>query len=453
MRRHYHPDTIAAIATAPGRGGVGVVRLSGQDLAGLAQVLLGRQPKARHAHYATIRDAAGQAIDDGLLLYFPGPHSFTGEDVLELQGHGGPVVLRLLLQRCLELGARTAEPGEFSKRAFLNGKIDLAQAESIADLIDASSEAAARSALRSLQGAFSREIGELAEQLITLRMLTEATLDFPEEEIDFLQAADAFGRLQRIHRQLQRVLATARQGRLLREGMQVVLIGQPNVGKSSLLNALAGDEVAIVTAIAGTTRDTVREEIVLDGVPLHIIDTAGLRDTDDAVEQIGIQRTWAAVEKADLALLLLDSREGVTVHDRAILDRLPARLPVLRVFNKIDLTGETAGIRELNGQCELRLSAKAGLGLAELQQRVLAQVGWQGSEEGVFMARERHLQAIGRASEHLAAAQALAELATPALELFAEELRSSHQALCEITGEFSADDLLGVIFSRFCIGK
>lgn len=442
-------DTIAAIATAPGRGGVGVVRISGSRLADLAQTLAGKPLKPRHAHYADFCDAQGQVIDQGLALFFPAPHSFTGEDVLELQGHGGPVVMQMLLRRCVELGARLAEPGEFTRRAFLNDKLDLAQAESVADLIDAGSEAAARSALRSLSGAFSTEIHSLVEQLINLRMLVEATLDFPEEDIDFLEAADARGKLAGIGGQLERVLATARQGSLLREGMHVVLIGQPNVGKSSLMNALAGEDVAIVTDIAGTTRDTVRELIQLDGVPAHIIDTAGLRETEDTVERIGIARTWAAVEKADLALLLIDSREGITAHDRDILARLPERLPRVYVFNKIDLTGEPLGQTTEDGHPVIRLSAKAGLGLEALKATLLDMVGWGGSDAGIFLARERHLDAIRRAAGHVQTAAVVWQQ----VELFAEELRLAQNALSSITGEFSADDLLGEIFSRFCIGK
>ncbi|SFZ70803.1 tRNA uridine-5-carboxymethylaminomethyl(34) synthesis GTPase MnmE [Chitinimonas taiwanensis] len=449
MTQPARPATIAAIATAPGRGGVGVVRISGSGLADFAQSLVGKPLKPRHAHYADFRSQDGELIDQGLALFFPAPHSFTGEDVLELQGHGGPVVMQMLLRRCLELGARLAEPGEFTRRAFLNDKLDLAQAESVADLIDAGSEAAARSALRSLAGAFSTEIHTLVEQLINLRMLVEATLDFPEEDIDFLEAADARGKLAGIHAQLKRVSRTARQGALLREGMHVVLIGQPNVGKSSLMNALAGEDVAIVTEIAGTTRDTVRELIQLDGVPMHIIDTAGLRETEDRVEQIGIERTWAAVGKADLALLLIDSREGITAHDQAILARLPEKLPRVHVFNKVDLTGEAVGHGEEDGHAVLRLSAKAGLGLDELKRTLLQMVGWGGSDAGVFLARERHLDAIRRASGHLhTAAQVWQQV-----ELFAEELRLAQHDLSSITGEFTADDLLGEIFSRFCIGK
>ncbi len=446
MTKLYYPDSIAAVATAPGRGGVGVIRVSGKDIAPLMAGVLGRALLPRYAHFARFLAADGSVLDEGLAIYFPAPHSFTGEEVLELQGHGGPVVMKMLLARCVELGARHAEPGEFTKRAFLNGKLDLAQAEAVADLIDAQSEAAVKSALKSLDGAFSREIRQLVDGLINLRMLVEATLDFPEEEIDFLEAADARGQLTGLQEQLRRVLQTATQGKLLREGMHVVLIGQPNVGKSSLMNALAGEEVAIVTDIAGTTRDTVRELILLDGVPVHIIDTAGLRETEDRVERIGIERTWGAIEKADLALLLLDSREGVTEEDRAILGRLSPSLPVLRVFNKIDLTGEVPGNA---GVDEVHVSAQSGEGLLQLRAKLLERVGWQGSDSGVFIARARHLDAIRRAAEHLATALA----AYQQIEIMAEELRLAQNALNEITGEFTPDDLLGVIFSRFCIGK
>lgn len=446
----YAPVTICAIATAPGRGGVGVIRVSGRDLLPFAAALTGgKQPKPRYATYTDFYAADGQAIDNGLLLYFPGPNSFTGEDVLELQGHGGPVVLNMLLTRCLQLGARLAEPGEFSKRAFLNDKMDLAQAESVADLIDASSETAARSALKSLKGAFSNEIHVLVDELITLRMLVEATLDFPEEEIDFLKQADALGKLQTLRQRLQQVQATARQGAILREGMHVVLVGQPNVGKSSLMNALAGDDIAIVTDIAGTTRDTVREEIVIDGVPVHIIDTAGLRDTDDVVEKIGIERTWQAVERADVALVLVDSREGVTAEVEAILERIPPQLPRLFIYNKADLSGETIGLAEEDGRSVLRLSARTHAGVDLLKARLLELIGYSGASEGVFLARERHLDAIRRAAEHMELAHTDWEM----VEIFAEELRLAQNALSEITGQFTPDDLLGVIFSRFCIGK
>ncbi|SMF29824.1 tRNA uridine-5-carboxymethylaminomethyl(34) synthesis GTPase MnmE [Pseudogulbenkiania subflava] len=450
MSLAYTPTTICAIATAPGRGGVGVIRVSGRGLLPFAQAISGgKTPQPRYATYSDFVAADGTAIDNGLMLYFPGPNSFTGEDVLELQGHGGPVVLNMLLSRCLELGARLAEPGEFTKRAFLNDKLDLAQAESVADLIDASSETAAKSALKSLKGAFSHEIHQLVDELITLRMLVEATLDFPDEEIDFLEAADARGKLGGLRARLTQVQATARQGAILREGMHVVLVGQPNVGKSSLLNALAGDDVAIVTDIAGTTRDTLREEIVIDGVPVHVIDTAGLRDTDDVVEKIGIERTWQAVERADLVLVLVDSREGVGAEVSAILAKLPERLPRVFVFNKVDLSGEVPGLAEEDGHPVVRLSARTLAGVELLRAKLLEMIGYRGASEGVFLARERHLDAIRRAAEHLA----LAETVWQQVELFAEELRLAQHALSEVTGEFTPDDLLGVIFSRFCIGK
>ncbi len=446
------PPTIAAIATAPGRGGVGVIRLSGQNLLPLAELLSqGKTPKPRQALYTDFYDEDGQAIDNGLMLYFKAPASFTGEDVIELQGHGGPVVLNMLLKRCLALGAHMAEPGEFTKRAFLNNKLDLAQAESVADLIDASSQSAAKSALRSLKGAFSEHIHVLVDQLITLRMLVEATLDFPEEDIDFLEAANAKGKLADIQSQLTRVLASATQGALLREGMQVVLVGAPNVGKSSLLNALAGDDVAIVTDIAGTTRDTVKEHIIIDGVPVHIIDTAGLRDTDDVVEKIGIARSEAAVKQADVALVLIDPREGLNGTTETILAQLPSSLKRIEVQNKIDLTGEAPEhVSRETGLDVIKLSAKTGAGLDLLRQALLQEVGWQGGDqEGLFLARERHIQALLLAQQELDFASQI----NTEIELLAEHLRLAQMALGEITGEFTADDLLGVIFSRFCIGK
>lgn len=439
-------DTIAAIATAPGRGGIGVVRVSGPRPEIFMQGLLGRTLRPRHAHRTRFLDARGEVLDDGIALWFPAPHSFTGEHVLEFQGHGGPVVLQAVLERCLELGARPAGPGEFSRRAFLNGKVDLAQAEAIADLIDAGSRQAARSALRALEGEFSRRVHALRDALIQLRMLVEATLDFPEEDIDFLEQADAWGRLETVSQQLKSVLASTRQGVLLRDGLNVVLVGQPNVGKSSLLNQLAGFEAAIVTEVAGTTRDTLREAIQIEGVPLHIIDTAGLRETADPVERLGIQRTWGAVDKADMALLLIDAQHGVGASEEAILARLPP-IPVLTVHNKIDQTGESARLGE-DGR-EIWLSAKLGLGLDLLRRRLLELAGWQQSGEGVYTARARHLEALNRAQDHLQSARE----AGRQLEFFAEELRLAQEALGEITGEFTADDLLGVIFSQFCIGK
>jgi len=456
-----HHDAIVAVASAPGRGAVGIVRVSGRDLSVLIATLIGRTLQARHAHYLPFRDAAGQAIDQGLAIHFPAPHSYTGEDVLELQAHGGPVVLQLLLARCLEagqsIGLRIAEPGEFTERAYLNDKLDLAQAEAVSDLIEASTEAAARSASRSLAGGFSSEIHALRERLIQLRMLVEATLDFPEEEIDFLQKADARGQLDRIAAQVAAVLDRARQGALLREGIKVVIAGQPNVGKSSLLNALAGAELAIVTPIPGTTRDKVSETIQIEGVPLHVIDTAGLREASDEVERIGIARSWAEIEAADAVLLLHDlTRSGEPDYEAgnaAIAARLPAALAregrVLAVFNKADAVAPGVAVMP----DAIVLSAKTGAGLGALRSRLLQLAGWHASPEGLFIARTRHVQALRRTQEHLVLAQQQAASADPALDLLAEELRLAQLSLGEITGEFTSDDLLGEIFSRFCIGK
>lgn len=443
-------STIAAVATAPGRGGVGVVRVSGKNLLPMAQALCGKAPLPRVATYADFKDVNGEAIDNGLLLFFAAPASFTGEDVIELQGHGGPVVMEMLLNRCLELGARLAEPGEFTKRAFLNDKLDLAQAEGVADLIDASSRTAARLALRSLKGDFSRRIHGLVDDLVTLRMLVEATLDFPEEDIDFLEAADARGKLEGLRRSVDEVLANARQGAILREGMNVVLVGAPNVGKSSLLNALAGDEVAIVTDIAGTTRDAVRERILIDGVPAHIVDTAGLRETDDVVERIGIERSRKAVSEADVALVLVDPREGLNEKTRMILDTLPSDLKRIEIHSKSDLHTGAAVAFETGADTVIPLSAKTGAGLDVLRQTLLREVGWQGEGEGLFLARARHLNALKAAQGELELA---ALCGNGQIELLAEHLRLAQVACGEITGEFTADDLLGVIFSRFCIGK
>ena len=445
-------DTIAAIATAPGRGGVGVIRVSGSNLLPFAFALTGKTPKPRYATLADFKDAKGAAVDTGILLFFPGPNSFTGEDVIELQGHGGPVVMQMLLARCLDLGARLAEPGEFSRRAFLNGKMDLAQAEAVADLIDAATASAARSAVRSLQGEFSRAIGELNDELINLRMLVEATLDFPEEDIDFLQAANAFGRLEKLQLKLAEIFDRAGQGKLLQSGLHVVLVGQPNVGKSSLLNRLTGDELAIVTPIAGTTRDALRSTIQIEGIPLHIIDTAGLRETDDEVERIGIERSWKEIERSDVVLLLVDAQAGIGEADREILARLPERLQRINVYNKIDLAGRAPERHEESDGIAISLSAKANQGIDLLRQELLRIAGWHQAED-VFIARERHLRALALAQEHIATARKVVEGIMPALELFAEELRLAQHALGEITGEFTADDLLGVIFSRFCIGK
>lgn len=440
-------DTIGAIATAPGRGGIGVVRISGPHAAHIAQAIVGQLPLARKALLANFLDQDGATLDQGIALFFPSPNSFTGEDVLELQGHGGPAVLQSLLARCITLGARLAAPGEFTRRAFLNDKLDLAQAESVADLIDAASAQAAKSAMRSLQGDFSRYVHRLVDSLINLRMLVEATLDFPEEEIDFLAAAQAKEKLAVIESELLTLMQKAKQGALLREGLQVVLVGQPNVGKSSLLNRLAGDEVAIVTPVAGTTRDTVREEILLEGIPLHIIDTAGLRNTQDEVEQIGIARTWAAIEKADMTLLIMDAVSGIRDEDKAIIEKLPATQPVLRVYNKTDLISQIPPT--IDGKSEIYLSAKTGYGVEKLQQQLLALAGWQQTGEDLFMARERHVRALQQAHQHLSQAG----LCWQQLELLAEELNLAQKNLSSITGEFSADDLLGEIFSRFCIGK
>ncbi|HPL78868.1 MAG TPA: tRNA uridine-5-carboxymethylaminomethyl(34) synthesis GTPase MnmE [Burkholderiaceae bacterium] len=462
-------DPIAAIATAPGRGAVGIVRVSGRGLDSLAQALTGRRLKPREASYGAFRDTDGSPIDHGLALFFPAPYSFTGEDVLELQAHGGPVVLQLLLARCLAAGSeadpgtgqprlpglRVARPGEFAERAFHNDKIDLAQAEAIADLIDASTEAAARSASRSLSGEFSREIHALRDALVHLRMLVEATLDFPEEEIDFLQKADAKGQLDRLQQALARVMQRARQGALLREGIKVVIAGQPNAGKSSLLNAMAGAELAIVTPVAGTTRDVVAQTIQIEGVPLHVMDTAGLRHSEDEVEKIGIERAWGHIETADAVLFLhdltrLDTPEYIAEEDRITLGlgkKLPKNIPVIDVWNKLDAAGPSTP------RAGVMLSAKSGQGLDALRQKLLEAVGWQAASEGVFIARERHVQALRRVDAHLLSATAHLSTASPTLDLLAEELRLAQTALNEITGEFTSDDLLGVIFSSFCIGK
>jgi tRNA modification GTPase len=443
-------DPIVAIATAPGRGAVGIVRASGAGLQRLVDGLIGNPLTARVAHYGPFRDAAGQAIDHGLALFFPGPHSYTGEDVLELQAHGGPVVLQLLLARCLEVGAawgmRLAQPGEFTQRAFLNDKLDLAQAEAVADLIDASTEAAARSASRSL-----------GERIVNLRMLVEATLDFPEEEIDFLEKADARGKLRALQDAVDGVLDKARQGALLREGLRVVLAGQPNVGKSSLLNALAGAELAIVTPIAGTTRDRVSETLQIQGVPVHITDTAGLREdalAHDEVERIGMARSWESIHSADAIVFLHDlsrlADADYQAADALIAQRLASADPsrLIQVFNKADLGAQAPADRP-----GLLLSARTGEGLDVLRQALLERAGWQAVPEGVFIARTRHVMALRSTATHLAQAADHAAQADAALDLFAEELRLAHLALQSITGQFSADDLLGEIFGRFCIGK
>lgn len=447
-------DPIAAIATAQGRGAVGIVRVSGKNLRPWAEQWLGKSLRPREATYLPFTDAHGTPIDHGLALFFPAPHSFTGEDVLELQAHGGSVVLQLLLARCLESAQkllphiRLAQPGEFSERAFLNGKIDLAQAEAIADLIDASTEAAARSAAQSLSGVFSREVNTLKDALIHLRMLVEAHLDFPEEEIDFVQESDALAQLTRIQNQLSTLMQRATQGALLRNGISLVIAGQPNVGKSSLLNALAGAELAIVTPIPGTTRDKVQQTIQMEGVPIHIVDTAGLRDSDDEVEKIGIARTWDAIERADAVLFLHDLTRRATAEyqlaDAEIAHKLSSRIPVIHVWNKSDVSEVEQGIS---------ISAKTGQGLDFLRRTILETVGWQASNEGLFIARERHLQLLRTVATHLECAAAHFVASYVVLELLAEELRLAQNALSEITGAFTPDDLLGVIFTKFCIGK
>ena len=440
------PDTIAAIATAPGRGGIGVVRVSGAGLGAFALALCGRAPRPRTAHFTRFLDEHERPIDEGVLLYFAAPASFTGEDVIELQGHGGPVVMQMLLERCLQLGARLAEPGEFTRRAFLNAKLDLAQAEGVADLIEASTAAAARSAVRSLSGQFSEEVHRITDALIDLRMLVEATLDFPEEEIDFLERARAMPRLEGIREALEGVLDRARQGALLRSGLNVVLVGAPNVGKSSLLNQLAGEERAIVTDVAGTTRDALRETIQIEGIPLHIIDTAGLRDTEDRVERIGIERTWREIARADVILHLVEAGVATEVD---LDESLPQGVERIVVANKIDLAGLPPGRVEAGGRVRLQVSARSGEGVELVRQELLRIAGWHAHGEDVILARERHLLALREALRHVEAAGTQ----LGALELFAEELRLAQEELGTITGEFSADDLLGVIFSRFCIGK
>ena len=432
-------DTIAAIATPAGRGGIGVVRVSGPLVPRVAAALLGSLPPPRLATFSAFRDRHGETIDQGLALHFPAPHSYTGEPVLELHGHGGPIVMQALLAACLDAGARLAEPGEFTRRAFLEGKLDLAQAEAVADLIDAASREAARSALRSLSGEFSTAIGTLQARLVELRALTEAMLDFPEEEVDALHRQDAAARLDDARRALGEVLAKSRQGSLLRGGIQVVLTGRPNVGKSSLLNRLAGEERAIVTSIPGTTRDALREPILIEGVPLVVVDTAGLRESRDEIERLGMQRTQAELERADLVIAVFDASRG-----RDELPEVPAAPPTIEVYNKRDLAPGFVPPADA-----IAVSAKTGEGFEALRQRILRAAGWSSSGEPLFLARERHLRALAEAATHLAAAAREAQR----WEFFAEELRLAHAALGRITGEFSADDLLGEIFARFCIGK
>jgi tRNA modification GTPase len=435
-------DTIAAVATPTGRGGIGVVRVSGPAAAAIAAAVTGRVPPPREATFCAFRDVRGEVLDEGIALYFPAPHSFTGEPVLELQGHGGPMVMQALLRACLDRGARLAEPGEFTRRAFLEGRLDLAQAEAVADLIDAASQEAARSAVRSLTGEFSAAVAAVVSKLVELRTLTEAMLDFPEEDLDALQRDDAAGRLAQIREALHDLIARSRQGSLLRSGIHVVLAGRPNVGKSSLLNRLAGEERAIVTPIPGTTRDALRESIQIEGVPLVIVDTAGLRASPDAVERIGIERAQREIERADLVLAVFEAGER-----EARLEGLPDDIARVSVYNKLDLAPEFRP--PTSKERAVAVSAKTGAGIDELRAAILEAAGWVSAGESVFLARERHLRAFGIARAHLE--RAAGELARA--ELFAEDLRLAHQAMSSVTGEFSADDLLGEIFGRFCLGK
>jgi tRNA modification GTPase len=442
-------DTIAAIATASGAGGIGVVRVSGALSKTIANEILGHCPAPRHAAYLDFKQANGDLIDRGIAIFYPNPHSYTGEDVLELQAHGGTALMQILLARCISLGARQAEPGEFTRRAYLNDKMDLAQAEAVADVINAATVEAAKSAVRSLSGEFSQRINALLLKLIDLRMYVEACLDFPEEEIDFITQGRVGEKLAAIIAELNAVFVKAKQGSLLREGINVVLVGQPNVGKSSLMNQLAGEEVAIVTAIAGTTRDTIKNAIQINGVPLHVIDTAGLRETDDEVEKFGIARTWASLETANIALLLVDAAHGITETEKSILERLPQEIRKIWVHNKIDVTQEAAQVEEKDQAIHIYISAKTGLGIDLLKAQLLKLAGYQNNSEGVFMARARHLQALTAVETHLNFAQSQINSA----ELVAEELRLAQESLSGITGEFTPDDLLGEIFSKFCIGK
>ena len=445
-------DTIAAIATPAGHGGVGIVRVSGPEVPAIARQLLGTLPRPRHASMHGFRSAGGELIDEGLVLYFPAPASFTGEHVLELHGHGGPVVMDLLLQRVLELGTRAARAGEFSERAFLNDKLDLAQAEAIADLIDSATTQAARAAVRSLHGEFSRYVHALLERLIELRTWIEAAMDFPDEEIDFLADPQLAERITAVQEEIRTIEQTAHQGQLLRDGMTLVIAGQPNAGKSSLLNALAGHDAAIVTEVPGTTRDVLREQIQLDGMPLHIIDTAGLHETDDPLEREGMRRAREAIGNADRVLLVIDDRCGVTEADMDILQAMPDGVPHTRIFSKIDLTGRLPGLDDSGETAAIALSARDGMGFDALRQHLKHCAGFSAQAGGGFSARRRHLDALARACEHIDAGSRL--LATQqAGELLAEELRQAQQALSEITGEFSSDDLLGRIFGSFCIGK
>jgi len=449
-------STIAALATAPGRGGIGIIRLSGKLVLTILEQIVHQKVKPRYAHYLPFYDQHQLIIDSGIVLYFPAPHSFTGEEVVELQGHGGPVVMDMLLQRVFTLGAQPAKPGEFSQRAFLNDKLDLAQAEAIADLIDASNEQAARSALRSLQGEFSARIHQQVEALTQLRMYVEAAIDFPEEEIDFLSDGKIEKETRTILNDLKLVLQTAQQGCLLREGMNAAIAGQPNAGKSSLLNALSGKESAIVTDIAGTTRDVLKEEINIDGMPLHIIDTAGLRDSDCQVEKIGIQRAWDVIENADQILMVIDDSESndqeQSKKDQLLMDKFPEHIDITIIHNKIDLGSKSPEIIKGKHRTEIYLSAKEKIGIELLTEHLKQCMGYQSAGEGTFMARRRHLEAIEKAIKSVE--KGLNQLLKfSAGELLAEELRLAQHSLSEITGEFSSDDLLGRIFTSFCIGK
>ncbi|WP_042147714.1 MULTISPECIES: tRNA uridine-5-carboxymethylaminomethyl(34) synthesis GTPase MnmE [unclassified Pseudoalteromonas] len=450
-------ETIAAQATAPGRGGVGIIRVSGSLAREVANKVLGKCPKTRFAEYLPFKNLKGDELDQGIALFFEGPNSFTGEDVLELQGHGGPVLLDMILKEICQINkVRIAKPGEFSERAFLNDKMDLTQAEAIADLINANSEQAAQSALHSLQGQFSKHINKLVEQVIHLRMYVEAAIDFPEEEIDFLSDGKVSGDLNAIITQLNEVTSQAKQGSIMREGMRVVIAGRPNAGKSSLLNALAGRDAAIVTDIAGTTRDVLREHIHIDGMPLHIIDTAGLRESPDIVEQIGIERAWDEIKQADRVLFMLDATDTDETDPHQIwpefIDKLPEKMEITVIRNKVDLSKEQVGSQEVNNQTVINLSAKNNAGIDLVKDHLKQIMGYKGAIEGGFMARRRHLEALNHAAEHLEIGQTQLELHI-AGELLAEELRLTQQYLNEITGEFTSDDLLGQIFSSFCIGK
>ncbi|MEQ1879442.1 MAG: tRNA uridine-5-carboxymethylaminomethyl(34) synthesis GTPase MnmE [Burkholderiales bacterium] len=443
-----HADTIAAVSTAAGPAGIGVVRVSGPDVRKIIGALTGRDLPPRLAVLCEFNDAGDQALDRGIALFFPGPNSYTGEDLLELQGHGGPAVLKLVLRRCFELGARPAQPGEFTQRAFLNGKLDLAQAEGVADLINAGSEAAARGAMRSLSGEFSEKIRGLVKLLVALRVHIEASIDFPEEGLDPSLSHKTSQRIEILRAQLAKIIDSAEQGRLLRDGVRIVLIGRPNVGKSSLMNRLAQEDVSIVSEIPGTTRDLLRHDLIIEGIPIHLADTAGLRDSADPVEKIGIARAWQEANLADLAIIVMEYGRGETSEDKELIARLPKNLRLLRIFNKIDLSSEQPGITEGGETPKVKLSAKTGDGMDLAKKILLQMIGWRPLEETQLLARERHVAALKQANKALTNALALSEL-----DLIAEELRVAQNSLARVTGEFSSEDLLGEIFSSFCIGK